>query len=272
MSTKRNIISDIIIGAILSSIFCGLLVKQIMAGGVGDSISFREFLSYPENILFCLVMSMFIFASWLMRGINNRAVLFCWAIMYTVHFFIFSNVYDYFYYDNINIYMLLLSGVSATLPSLIVIRYRVFVTTFLLVIVARAGLFNKQIGYYLRHASGTDFEVNMKMALYTAFSVEFLYSLYMVVYGVLNGIPYFGSITSHLEQNSAWDPYWLYHVLLNLVTVLYILLIGFYIYRDNTNPDAYMHGFSYEERRQASLQVLEKYRKLAEQKQKNKRD
>lgn len=272
MRGERKTTSDIFAGALSSSIFCWLLVTQIMAGGVGDSITFSQFLSYPENILFCLVMSMFIFASWLMRGLNNRVVLFCWAIMYTVHFLIFSTVYEHYYDNNRNVYMLLLTGVAATLPSVVVIRFRVFVTTLFLVPIGKAGIFPKQIGHYLRNATATDFEVYMKKALYTAFTVEFLYGLYMVTYGVLSDIPYYASVTNHLEQHNVWNPIDLYYWMLNMVTVGYILIIGFYIYRDNTHPDTYLHGYSLEERQQASLKVLEKYRKQAEEKQRKKRD
>lgn len=77
MNLPRKLATELTAGSILSSIFCALLVHAVMEGGVGKSIFFFEFLKAPENILFCLLMSFFIFASWLMHGINNRTVLFC---------------------------------------------------------------------------------------------------------------------------------------------------------------------------------------------------
>lgn len=271
MRGDTRLASDIIVGGILSSIFFAFLVFQIISSGVGRSTTLVEFLSIPGNVLFCLLMSMFIFASWIMRGMNNRMVLFCWAIMYVVNYLIYIEIYQHFTYSFKNIYMLCMAGVAASIPVVIVMRHRVFVTVLLLERVWLAGILRQQIGKYLKEAATTDFELYMKRALYVAFSVEFLFSLYMTSYGLFNQISHHENITNIMQNNKSWDPHELYYGLLECITVVYIIIIGFYLYRDNHTQDAYAYGLTERERREAGLKLLEKYREKAKQKEKNRR-
>lgn len=270
MRPSRKLVADLAVSSVLSIIFGVMLVKQIMAGGVGSSISFIEFLSAPSNLLFCLLMCMFTVSAWLMRGLNNRSVVLCWAIMVILNSVMFYKIYDYFIYEFKNIYVLCVAGLATAVPAVLLMRYRVLITVFICERIWKAGLFRQQIGRYLRCAGSTDFECDMRLALYAGFTVEFLYSLYLISYGLINRIPYHGYITEHMQNNGNWTPYSLYYSSLDFITFVYILIILLHLYRDNKKPDAYAYGMSKQELNSAGLRLLEKSRKNSGGK--NKRD
>lgn len=261
MKLSRKLTFDIVAGLLLSSIFCTLLVQQIMAGGVGSKISFTEFLSAPENIIFSLLMSSFVFASWLMRGPNNRVVLFCWALLFLVYYSIFWWIYDYFQYRFLNIYMVYFAGVIASLPVLLILRFRITYTSLLFEHVVKSGVFKPEIDNYLSHAKTTDFEFKMKWTLYLAFGVEFLYALYLSLYGLANRIPYNGSVYEHISNNNHWDPFDIYMLLMNLLSFCYVLIINYYLFKDNVIKDGLLTNNSVKEKRDIALQMLEDRRR-----------
>lgn len=263
MRLSRKFITDLIVGGLLSILFGGLLARQIMVSDVGNYASFMEFLSYPGNLLFCLLMSMFILASWLMRGINNRTVVFCWAIMVVTHSIIYYSIYDYFIHEFKSIYALSVAGVAATIPSVLFLRYRVVITVLLCEKIWKVGVLRNALGRYLSSAGATDFELDMCRALYVAFTVEFLYSLYLVTYALVNSIPFYASITRHMVNRNSWIPHDLYYVLLDIVAIIYILVIALHIYRENKEVDAFGYGTTELQRKAAGIRLLEKSRKTA---------
>lgn len=266
MILTRKLAIDLTAGTLLSSIFCALLVNVIMAGGVGDSITFKAFLKAPENILFCLLMSFFIFASWLMRGMNNRTVLFCWALVSVIYYVIYWYYSNYFYNEFRNIYAIFYTSLISSLPIILIIRYRVRISLFVFQKVGNFGFFEKDIENYLCHAKTTDFEFSMQIILYVAFTVELLYSLYMTLYGIMNQIPYNGSIYNHMLEHNNWDPFDLYIMLVNLISIAYLISIGFHLIRDNKSEDAVGYGLSDQEKRAINQKIIDRYRKKSEAK------
>lgn len=272
MPVSRPLIINIAVGTLLSGLFGALLVYFIMAGGVGSEISFSEFLSSPQNTIFTLLMCSFVFASWVMRGSNNRAVLFFWAVVISVYQTIYWATYHYFYYQHINIYVLNFVGVAASIPAILFLRLRVTYSCWMLGKVRPLRLFRAEIDHYLKHAKVTDFEFYMRKVMYAAFFIEYAYAAYLTAYALFFQIPSDGSIYEHMLQNNFWDPYETYVFAKNLSTSSYILVIGFYLYRDNQVPDAFNYGVSEEQKRAVTQLMLEKRRSEARRKQKKKGD
>ncbi len=260
MRPSRKFITDLTLGGLLSIIFGGLLFNQILASNVANYDSFMEFLGDPSNLLFCLLMSMFILASWLMKGGNNRTVLFCWAIMVVFNSLFYYAAYYFFVNEFKNIYALCCVGLAASIPFVLVMRYRVVISILLGQYISGKSYFGKSVASNLSLAGTTDFEFDMRVALYSAFVVEFLYSLYMMIYGVLNRVPYHASITEHMQLNNVWTPYNAYFTSLNIIGTVYILVITLHLYREFKDPDAFGYGMTAEERKAAGLRLLEKSR------------
>lgn len=268
MKLSRKLAFDLTAGILLSSIFCALLVNQIMAGGVGTSITFLAFLSAPENVISTLLMTSFILASWIMRGVNNRMVLFCWALVLVVYYMLFWIMYYLFYYQFLNIYVLNLAGLVASLPVVMLLRYRITFTFALLSKMRMLGILSAETDGYLYSIKTTDFEFYMRQVLYVAFIVEFLNSLYLSLYGLVYQVPFNGSLYEHFLQHDNWDPFFAYVWLRNLIGCTYILIIGIYLFRDNKTKDALDEGVNDLQRRSISLKMLEK-RRVKSKKNKN---
>lgn len=243
-----------------------------MAGGVGTSISFVEFLSASENVLFCLLMSLFVFASWIMKGINNRTVIFCWAILIVLHHWIYWWIYAYFYNHSHNIYVLNLAGPVATAPAVLFLRFRVTYTLLLAGMISSLGILRSEMHHYAQNATVTDFEIYMKRAMYCAFIVEFLYATYLSAYSLIYQIPVDGSVYNQLLDAGHWDPYYFYHAFINIVAIGYILIICFYLFRDRNYPDDYLHGATLQDKQAVVQEILDEVRRGKQRKDKKERD
>lgn len=270
MNITRKLANDLVAGILLSGVFCALLIQQIMKGGVGNSITFSQFLHAPENIVFCLLMTSFIFASWTMRGPNNRAVIFCWAIGLVMHYAIYWAFCDYFLIQSKNIYALNFIGVISSIPIILLVYGRVRLCFTFCEKYRKVTLSKSQ--QHIVNVYITDFDHYMRLILKCAIYVELSYSIYLSLYGALNLIPYNGSIYEHILQLNHWDPFTLYHSVLGGLGICYILIIGFHLLRDNIKPDAFTYGVSRADRRKAVLRILEKDKKRAQKNKSNKRD
>lgn len=261
MRPSRKPLTDLIVGGTLSIVFGGFLFYQILASNVDNYDDFLEFLEDPGNFLFCLLMSMFTLASWLMKGVNNRAVLFCWASMVVFNSFIYFSVSHYFSYEFKNVYALSCVGLAASIPVVILMRFRVSITTIICEKLWKTGLLKNSTDHYLRVATTTNFEFDMRLALYGAFIVEFLYSLYMTSYAALHSISHNSSISEHMSLYKNWQPFDLYYSSLNIVGTVYILIIAWHLFRDYNSPDSFGDGLTETDRKNAGLRLLEKSRR-----------
>jgi len=260
MNTSRKLVSDLIAGVSLSGIFFALLVNSMMEAGVSSGAGFLEFILATENLMFCSVMSSFIFASWLIRGTNDRMVLFIWALGFVIHHGMYWLCYELFFNQTKNIYALNFIGSMATVPVVVLLRYRLLMVFKLTILYQRCFGMMHNTQHILSQIKSTDFEYYANRACALGLFVELCYSLYLSVYALIHHIPYNGSIYQHFVRTGNWNPFDTYYSALDLVSLSFIAILMYYIYRSLSAPDVFAYSVEKSQKRKIAELMLEKRR------------
>ena len=256
MTVMRELVTRFFVGSLLSAIFVMMLKNRLIEEGAGDTLALSEFLVSTENVLFFCHMLSLILASWLIRGNNNQTVLVFYAIGSVIGYKLSFWGFEYFYYQNINVYVLNFLGLLSLLPLFLLIRFRLIFSAFIAHHSGYIPLLGKQVGSWFAQARGTDFSFVVLYSVKVGLVLEFLYAIYMTGYALAHNIPPEVSISLHMFQFAAYDPNALYHSLHNLITLIIIAIILWNIYTELKIPDRFGFGATTSEKQNIAKAII----------------
>lgn len=227
-------------GLLVSLIVLARLISVAIEWRAGTDPTLIGFLSDPSRFLFVTLITVLLFCIWFIRGSNNRMVYVFWCLGYSTHYFLYWAGMECFFYTetaNRNIYALNWISTTSIIPLLLLCRYRHYMAIYVFAVMIRFDVYKSAAESYFKKLKTTDFEAKLRRGASLWFAVEFCFSSYFTLFGILHSVGPKESLWSVMEDANVPDVFPFYYGALDLITIYFAILIVVNAIRDSKVPD-----------------------------------